>query len=90
MTRSNELLAGLDEKEAASRLEKVGENRLKAKKRRSAVSIFFSQFSDVMIWISDDQNKVPLMFESPILVGKVQGTLVEFKNLKGPLDSKLK
>ena len=51
MTRSNELLAGLDEKEAASRLEKVGENRLKAKKRRSAVSIFFSQFSDVMIWI---------------------------------------
>ncbi len=51
MTRSKELLAGLDEKEATSRLEKVGENRLKAKKRRSAVSIFFSQFSDVMIWI---------------------------------------
>ncbi|MBP1576249.1 MAG: cation-translocating P-type ATPase [Oscillospiraceae bacterium] len=51
MTRSKELLAGLDEKEAASRLEKVGENRLKAKKRRSAVAIFFSQFSDAMIWI---------------------------------------
>ena len=44
----------------------------------------------MFVWVTDDQNKVPLMFESPILVGKVQGTLVEFKNLKGPLDSKFK
>ena len=64
-------------------------NTLKFAVRLVAGSVFTGK-DDMFVWVTDDQNKVPLMFESPILVGKVQGTLVEFKNLKGPLDSKIK
>ena len=62
---------------------------LKFAVRLVAGSVFTGK-DDMYVWVTDDQNKVPLLFESPILVGKVQGTLVDFKNLKGPLDSKIK
>ena len=64
-------------------------NTLKFAVRLVAGSVFTGK-DDMYIWVTDDGNKVPLMFESPILVGKVQGTLVDYKNLKGPLDSKIK
>ena len=62
---------------------------LKFAVRLVAGSVFTGK-DDMFVWVTDDQNKVPLLFESPILVGKVQGTLVDFKNLKGPLESKIK
>jgi len=41
---------------------------------------------DVMnIWVSDDENKIPLLIESPILIGKVKAILSEYKGLKYPL-----
>lgn len=50
----------------------------------------FSGKEELMIWVTDDRNRVPILFESPILVGKVSGNLVEWDNLKFPLDSKIK
>ena len=50
----------------------------------------FTGKDDMFIWVTDDENKVPLLFESPIIVGRVQGRLVEYSNLKGPLTSKIK
>ncbi len=50
----------------------------------------FTGKDDMYIWVTDDENKVPLLFESPIIVGSVQGRLVEWKNLKKPMISKIK
>jgi len=42
---------GLSLQEASSRLDKYGPNQLKEKKGRSALSIFFEQFQDFIIWV---------------------------------------
>ncbi|NOR86017.1 MAG: DUF3108 domain-containing protein, partial [Bacteroidales bacterium] len=42
------------------------------------------------LWITDDKNRIPILIKSEIIVGSVKGELFEFKNLKYPLDSKLK
>lgn len=42
---------GLSEQQAVSLTEKYGENRLKEKKKKSAIQRFFDQFKDVMILI---------------------------------------
>ena len=50
----------------------------------------FDGKEDMTIWVTDDKNKIPLMFESPILVGKVQGRLSSMSGMKYPVTSKLK
>jgi hypothetical protein len=40
----------------------------------------------IILWISDDKNHVPLEVESPIIVGKVKGRLIQHENLKYPLN----
>ena len=42
----------------------------------------FKEESGMTIWVSRDQNKVPLMIESPISVGKIKAILIGHKNLK--------
>lgn len=64
-------------------------NTLKFNVRLVAGSVFTGK-DEMSIWVTDDENKVPLLFESPIIVGKVQGRLTEYSNLKGPLTSKIK
>ena len=63
-------------------------NTLKFAVRLVAGSVFTGK-EDMTVWVTDDQNKVPLLFESPIIVGKVQGRLMSFQNLKAPLTSKI-
>lgn len=41
------------------------------------------------LWITDDQNRIPILIKSEIIVGSVKGELFEYKNLKYPLDSKI-
>lgn len=50
----------------------------------------FDGKEEMTIWVSDDPNKIPLFFESPILVGKVQGRISKIENNKYPLSSKIK
>ena len=50
----------------------------------------FTGKDDMYVWVTDDDNKIPLLFESPIIVGRVQGRLVSYRNLKSPLESKIK
>lgn len=50
----------------------------------------FDGKEELTIWVSDDENKVPLYFETPIIVGRVSGRLSHFENLKFPLRSKIK
>jgi len=42
------------------------------------------------IWISDDENKIPLYIESPVKIGSIQAYLIGYKGLKYPLKSKVK
>lgn len=39
------------------------------------------------VYVSDDQNKVPLRIESPLIVGSVKVDLMSYKNLRYPLSS---
>jgi len=50
----------------------------------------FSGKEELTIWVTDDNNKIPLIFESPIIIGKVSGRLSNFTNVKYPLTSKIK
>lgn len=39
------------------------------------------------VWVSDDQNKIPLRIESPIVVGSVKIDMMGYKNLRYPFSS---
>lgn len=47
----------------------------------------FEDGSEFFIWISDDRNKIPIYFESPIRVGSVRAYINSYRNLRHPLES---
>lgn len=50
----------------------------------------FSQPYPMTLWISDDENKVPILAESGILVGSVKLELHRYSGLRNPLSSKIR
>ncbi|MDR0668150.1 MAG: DUF3108 domain-containing protein [Prevotellaceae bacterium] len=50
----------------------------------------FDGRNEIRIWITDDQNHIPLLIETPIIVGKLSARLGKFSGLKYPLKSKVK
>ena len=60
-------------------------NAIKFSARLIAGEVFKGD-TDVMMWISDDDNKVPVYFESPILVGTASGRMSGYEGLKYPLN----
>lgn len=72
------------------RIQGLGQfNTLKFAARVVAGEVFTGE-EEIIIWVSDDKNKIPLLFETPIIVGKVTGRLFLHENLKHPLTSKIK
>ena len=49
----------------------------------------FKEGDKMNIWVSDDENRVPLMIESPISVGSVKAVLKSYDGLRYPLKAKL-
>lgn len=45
---------------------------------------------DVMVWITDDGNKIPVYIEAKIIIGTVKAYLKEAKGLKNPVTSLVK
>lgn len=41
------------------------------------------------VWVSDDANHVPLRIESPIVVGSLKVDMMQYRNLRHPLTSKI-
>ena len=39
------------------------------------------------VWVSDDENHIPLRIESPIVVGSVKVDMMGYQNLRYPLSS---
>ncbi len=49
----------------------------------------FNEDAQMNIWVSDDENRVPLIIESPVSVGSVKVVLKEYSGLKHPFTSKV-
>lgn len=49
----------------------------------------FTEDSKMMVWASDDGNKIPLMIESPISVGSIKAVLKSYKGLRYDLSAKI-
>lgn len=47
----------------------------------------FKGGEDLSIWVSDDDNRIPVWIESPIIVGTIKARLVGYEGLKYPLES---
>jgi hypothetical protein len=41
------------------------------------------------VWVSDDANHIPLRIESPITVGSIKVDMMQYRNLRYPLTSKI-
>jgi len=50
----------------------------------------FDEDAQMNIWVSDDDNRIPLIIESPVSVGSVKVVLKEYSGLKHPFSSKTK
>lgn len=42
------------------------------------------------VWVTDDENHIPVRVDSPILIGSVKVDLMEFQNLRHPMSALLK
>ena len=47
----------------------------------------FKGEEDMLIWVSDDGNRLPVYFEAPLLVGTATGRMTGWDGLKYPFDS---
>jgi hypothetical protein len=49
----------------------------------------FKGGEDMIIWVSDDANRIPIKVESPIVVGNVSAELIKSSGLRNPFSSKI-
>ena len=45
---------------------------------------------DVLVWVTDDANKIPVYIEAKIILGSVKAYLLEAKGLKNPMKALIK
>ena len=45
----------------------------------------FEDEKDVTVWISDDENKIPLLAQGKVLVGSVKMELIKYSGLANPI-----
>lgn len=50
----------------------------------------FSGEQKLMVWVTDDRNKIPISIESPIKVGSIKVRVIDWHGLRHPLTSKVK
>jgi hypothetical protein len=50
----------------------------------------FKEEESLTVWISDDENKIPLRIKANLAVGSIKADLDSFKGLKNPFMVKLK
>ena len=50
----------------------------------------FKGEADMLIWVTDDDNRLPVYFEAPLLVGTAIGRMTSYANLKYPFSSMIK
>jgi len=50
----------------------------------------FEAGEEMLVWVTDDENKLPLRVESEILIGKIKVELRSYKGLRNPINAKLR
>ena len=50
----------------------------------------FKDTDALTLWVTDDENKVPIRAESEIFVGSIKMDLAEFSGLRNPSTAKIK
>ena len=81
------------------KLKFIGKEDLKTKFGTAPTMIFrpivqsgrvFKEEESLTVWISDDENKIPLLIKANLAVGSIKADLDSFKGLKNPFMVKLK
>lgn len=49
----------------------------------------FSNPYPMTLWITDDENKLPVLIKSAVIVGSVKIELIKYSNLRNPIEAKL-
>ncbi len=47
----------------------------------------FKGEEDMLIWVTDDRNRMPVFFEAPLLVGVARGRMTGYEGLKYPFEA---
>ena len=68
----------------------VGTFRCKKFSASLVAGVVFTGKEEMPIWISDDENRLPIWMESPTTVGRVSARISKYQGLKFPLISKIK
>lgn len=55
----------------------------------SSEEFSFTDGTEFFIWITEDENKIPVMLASPVRVGEVRAYIRRYEGLKYPLTSKI-
>ncbi|KAF5028606.1 hypothetical protein DSECCO2_657320 [anaerobic digester metagenome] len=50
----------------------------------------FSEPYPMVLWISDDKNRLPVLVQSAVIVGSVKMELVEYEGLRNPMHALIK
>jgi hypothetical protein len=50
----------------------------------------FKEGDEMIVWVSDDKNRIPLLIETPIIVGSIKAKVQSIKDTKYPLTSLIK
>lgn len=50
----------------------------------------FKDDEALTLWVTDDENKIPLMVESSIFVGSIKAQITKMEHVKNPIRSKIK
>lgn len=50
----------------------------------------FKEEESVTVWVSDDENKIPLKIQADLAVGSLRGDLIQYKGLKYSLPLEFK
>jgi hypothetical protein len=48
----------------------------------------FNEGENMELWVTDDENKIPVQVKTPIIVGSVKAKLIDYKGLKHDLSSR--
>jgi len=66
---------------------KMNDNKIRCLKFRPIVQAerVFKEEESLTVWVSDDDNRMPVRIQADILVGSIKADLIAYKGLKHPL-----
>jgi len=68
----------------------VGTFRCKKFSATLVAGVVFTGKEEMLVWLSDDDNRLPIWLETPIIVGRVSARIAKYDGLKFPLTSKVR